>query len=313
MKKITYHLFIAILISSFVSCIGPAEPLKIPEAESVLVVDGTFTNDQFFQVVLSKTRSGSEPIYVDNAEVQILSESDDLLETLTFYPANEKINIPCYASLDLKPEIGKLYKIRVETPNYPITTAESLIPFPSGLDAGNYIGENDLEVETTRQGVYLSVAIEDNNHMEKNYFHISLYHLVKVKNTDGVIGEPISRIPMKMRKFGPSDPGVMFADNTGVLLTDNSFANSKTNLIYKAEFDQEIMRNLVNKDNYGRILVELRTVNESYFNFMNTYIEQQLDDTRPLLYTSQDFTNVINGRGLFSGFSSKTDTISINQ
>jgi len=82
-------------------------------------MNGTFTNDEVFEVILYKTRSGSEKVYVDNAEVRIFSEDEELLETLTYYNANEKTNVPFYATVDLKPEIGKLYKIQVKTPNFP--------------------------------------------------------------------------------------------------------------------------------------------------------------------------------------------------
>lgn len=314
MKNITYHLFIFYSVCAFVSCIAPATPLEVPPGESKLVINGTFTNDENFQVVLYKIRTGSEEVYVENAEVRILSEENELLETLTSFPANQKTNIPCYASIDLKAEVGKLYKIHVKAPNFPdSTTAESIIPFPSGIAAGNYTSSTVVDIPSLIKGMFLQVQIEDADILERNYFHLNFYHIAKVDvNRDGLV-DPVRQIPMRMNKFSPNDPGDLFVENRGILLTDRSFPypETKKNFVYKVEFDEEIIANLADKDNFGSIYVELRTVNESYYNWMTSKIGQENKDFDPFLNPDPEYTNVLNGLGLFSGFSTKTDTVVI--
>ncbi len=315
MKKITNHLFNFYLACTFVSCIAPAPPLEVPPGESKLVINGTFTNDENFQVVLYKIRTGSEEVYVENAEVRILSEENELLETLTSFPANEKSNIPCYGSVALKAEVGKLYKIHVKAPNFPdSTTAESIIPLPSGVAAGSYSTSNSIEIPDLAKGMFLQVEIEDADILEKNYFHLNFYHLVKVDlNNDGLV-DPISD-PLRMNKFSPNDPGSLFVENRGILLTDRSFPYpvTKKRFIYKVEFEEEILAALASKDNYGSIRVELRTVNESYYNWMTSKIGQDNSNYNPFLNPDPEYTNVLNGLGLFSGFSTKTDTVVIRK
>lgn len=314
MKKITYHLFNFYMACTLVSCIAPAPPLEVPPGESKLVINGTFTNDENFQVVLYKIRNSSEKVYVENAEVRILSEEDELLETLTSFPVNEKSDVPCYGSVDLKAEVGKLYKINVKAPNFPdSTTAESIIPIPSGIAAGNYnISNSTVAIPNLAKGIFLQVEIEDADILEKNFFHLNFYHIVKVDvDNDGVI-DPIGD-PLRINKFSPNDPGSLFVQNRGILLTDRSFPYpvTKKKFIYKVEFEERILAALAGQDNFGSIHVELRTVNESYYNFMTSKIGQNNSNFNPFLNPDPEYTNVLNGLGIFSGFSTKTDTVVI--
>jgi len=310
MKKITNHLIITCFACTFISCIGPAPPLEVPSGESELIVNGTFTNNEFFQVVLFKIRPGSPKVYVENAEVRILSEDDKILETLTSFPAHEISGEPYYSSVDLKAEVGKLYKIHVKAPNFPdSTTAQSIIPSPSEVNVGNY----DNNTSTVSNALFLEIGINDVSLLDKNYFHLNFYHLAKVDtNRDGTI-DPIVQLPMIMNKLYPNDPGTLFREDRGILLTDNSFPGTRRNLVYKVEFDQDIIDNLVNSDDFGSIYVELRTVSESYYDFMINAIDQDNFGLDPFLNPSQEYTNVFNGAGIFSGFSTKTDTIVIER
>jgi len=314
MKKITNHIILACFACTFVSCIAPAPPLDVPQGESQLVVDGTFTNDEFFQVVLSIVRPGQETVYVDNAEVRILSEEDEILETLTPYPIDSESDFPYYASVDLKAEVGKLYRINVKAPNFPdSTTAESIIPFPSEVNVNEHPENDSADITVLQKSILLEVGINDASLLDRNYFHLNFYHIAKVDtNRDGTL-DPIAQNRMKMNKMSPYDPGTFFKDNRGILLTDKSFPGSYRNFVYRVEFDQYIIDNLVDTDDFGSIYVELRTVSESYYDFMIGAIDQQNSGLNPFLDPSQDFTNVLNGAGIFGGFSSKTDTIVIER
>jgi len=314
MKKITNHIILACFACTFVSCIAPAPPLDVPQGESQLVVDGTFTNDEFFQVVLSIVRPGQETVYVDNAEVRILSEEDEILETLTPYPIDSESDFPYYASVDLKAEVGELYKINVKAPNFPdLTTAESIIPFPSEVNVNEYTSNDNVDLPVFAKGIFLQVGINDASLLDRNYFHLNFYHIAKVDaNRDGII-DPILQVPMIMDKWSPNDPGELFLPDRGILLTDNSFPGSHRNFVYKVEFDQDIINNLADTDDFGSIYVELRTVSESYYDFMINAIDQNNSGLDPFLDPSQDYTNVLNGAGIFSGFSTKTDTIVIER
>ena len=163
-------------------------------------------------------------------------------------------------------------------------------------------------------GMFVDITIEDTNISEENYFHVNFYHIAKVDLDNDGIPDPFMAKPMVMSKFSPGDPGILFVEDRGVLLTDRSFPGEPKTFVYKLKFEPGVIDYLQDQTSFGRIIAELRTVDSNYYNFWTTAASRFDDDDSSLSTNdTNDISNIENGLGYFSGYSTRRDTFIINQ
>jgi hypothetical protein len=93
--------------------------------KSKLVVNTLFSEEKEWRIELTKSLSvldGGELSFIDNAQVNILDENNNLVESLPYGFGYYK------SALGLKPIAGKKYKIEVSAPNFTAVSAADFCP-----------------------------------------------------------------------------------------------------------------------------------------------------------------------------------------
>ncbi len=309
MKQLCHLLVFFFLVLSF-GCVEPIDDLPFADAEVKLVVTSEFTNDLNFQVVVSKSRSfvnGAPSVhieYVDNAEVSIYSKGE-LLEVLTYFQTGEKGQTPCYGSLNLKGDVGVKYQIKVEAPGFQTITSEDQIPFPSKINGTQFqVDDNGQE------SFWLTLEITDEDQIAENYFFLNIYQLVRLQNDGGAIQSNFETksLPLQLYNFNPEQPVEFYLDNRGALLSDKYFNNFSRDFTFKTYLDY-----LPRHGNYGKMVLELKTINKRYYDYLLNLKRQYSGSDNPFSEPGVDHSNIENGFGFFAGFSTATDTILIKR
>lgn len=306
MKITRYYpiLFFALLLSG---CLEPVE-LPVLEVETKLVVNSNFTNDQYFQVRVTRSKSildSSNIIFVNNATVSIY-EGGELLEVLKWFPPNGVDSFPSYRSVNVKAAFGVEYEIRASAPGFESVTSTGKVPYPSEISDTSLEDDGN---EPSQSFVWMSLGIEDDLE-EDNYYHILVYQLSDelIQPSGGGVKDYQTRLfgPLKMFTFDPNAPVSFFINNRGALVKDHSFNGQDKKFTFRVDFDR-----LRNQHDNGRIIVELRSVTEDYYDYLLSIKRQHDRSTNPLSEPAIDFTNVKNGYGIFTGFSVSRDTITL--
>ncbi|MCB0662319.1 MAG: DUF4249 domain-containing protein [Saprospiraceae bacterium] len=288
---------------------GCLEPVDLPilNGEARLVLNSNFTNDQYFHVRVSQSRNlqdSSTFVFVNNATVKIFHDGE-LLETLTYFPPDDKDEFPSYRSLSIKAEFGIEYEIIAEAPGFASITSSGKVPFPTEITDTSLEDEGN---QTSSSFVFFSLGIDDNQ-VEDNYYHILVYQLADqlVSSSNGTKDFETRLFgPLKMFTFDPDAPVSFFIDNRGALIRDRSFNGQDKKFTFRVDFEK-----LRTTNDNGRIIIELRSVTEDYYDYLTSIKRQHDRSNNPLSEPAIDFTNIENGYGLFTGFSVSRDTIDL--
>ncbi|MEZ5057169.1 MAG: DUF4249 domain-containing protein [Saprospiraceae bacterium] len=306
--KLIRNLTFLLFTIPFFGCLEPVDILD-DLSESKLVVNSYFTNDLPFYVRVSASRKfGNEEknTYIDFANVSIWFEGE-LIEQLTYFPPDEFDTLPSYRSHGLIPEVGKEYEIRVTAENFEPVSSTGSVPPPTKIS--NTSIEDDGGNQGTNGHVYLSMSIDDPRD-EENYYHILLYQLKDELATD-LDGrrdfETRFYGPLKMYTFDPNAPVTFYINNRGALVSDRSFNGTTKKLNFRADLEK-----IRSNDDNAKIIIELRSITEDYYDYFMSIKRQNDQSTNPLSEPVIDFTNIENGFGLFTGFSVSRDTLSLN-
>jgi hypothetical protein len=306
MKLTRYYpiLFLTVLLY------GCLEPVELPqlEGDAKLVVNSNFTNDQHFLVRVTRSKNiqdASNIIFVNNATVGIY-ENGELLEVLNWFPPDAVDSFPSYRSLQVKASFGVEYEIRASAPGFETVTSTGKVPFPTEISDTSL---EDNGSDPSPSFVWMSLGIDDNP-TEDNFYHILVYQLADelVEPAGGGSKDFETRLfgPLKMFIFDPNAPVSFFINNRGALVNDRTFNGEDKKLTFRVDFDK-----LRNQNDNGRIIVELRSVTEDYYDYLLSIKRQYDRSTNPLSEPAIDFTNIENGYGIFTGFSVSRDTISL--
>lgn len=306
------HIFTLSIVILLGGCVEPVpfEDLPSSVAEVKLVVESEFTNNLNFRVVVSKSHSfdnadSSLPIeYVDNAEVSIFSKGE-LLEVLTYFPAGEKGQIPCYGSVHLTGEVGVKYEIKVEATGFQTITSEDQIPYPSKVSG------TEFQANTNGQeSFWVSLEITDEEQAVENYFFLNIYQLVRLEDDGGAIQSNFETksLPLQLFNFNPDQPVEFYLDNRGALLTDKYFSNNSRDFTFKTYLDFQPRHG-----DFGKMVLELKTINKRYYDYLLNLKRQFSGSDNPFSEPGVDHSNIQNGFGFFAGFSTATDTLVIKR
>lgn len=300
-----YSIFILLILSWFItSCEEPVD-LDLDET-SRLIVTSQFSENKALVVYVTESQlvtSNNSTAFVKNASISVFDDNQ-FIELLEF--VNDD-NVPYYSSKDLTPEIGKTYTIQVNVPGHDVVTASNSIPIPvpienvnfsPDINAGNE-GDNYSQVEFS-----VSVSIQDPVEYE-NYYHIFFYQQRQAYTINSEGDTLYSAID--------TDTEVSIAlanDNFEVLeskyhrqsflISDENFNGNLFTLDFNGNFKYDPSKYVL-----GDFVIELRTVSREYYKYWD-YVNAQSSNNNPLndLFVLDD--NIINGAGVFAGYSSST-------
>lgn len=304
-----FRLFSLSLLGLFLACEEPVT-LDLGEVMPEVVVNGVFTNHQSFHIVLTKSNPlllNESTEYIDNAKVVILGADNKVLGVLAY---QEDAFLPSYQLEGLVPSLESFYQLSIELPDYPSLSAMDYLPKPVPL--------KKISVDTIHFGtdvpiniLHIGVAFKDPGGSQRNFYHLRLFHEEITGRTrpDGfqeyddshLLPLPISSIPTNMPK------ATFDRDQIGILFSDEDIDNQMVQLELIAKINE------LEAGPYPKIVGELRSVSENYYQYYTSLARQEESKDRPFAEPVSVFSNIENGLGIFAGFSVHRDSITIVQ
>ncbi len=305
-------LFLAALCLS--SCEKPID-LEFEETPR-LVVNSRFSNDEGIVVFVSSTGSVFENEsggYVTNATVQLLI-GKDMLEELEFVPQNTLTNEPPYFVTNLfSAKVGEEYVLIVSAPGYKTVTATNRIPVSVPLESVDFSNTlTNTGHQQTTVDFNVSVCLTDMPGV-KNYYHLVFYQAMhpfqlSPDGTDTLIGAINFGTKINAHAVDALVP-VFAYDSQSFLFKDQrlnqSFDGTKISLPFSGSYTFDS-----NEFVPGDFFVELRTVSEEYYLHLSTLTRQE-GTNHPVGEGVIIAGNIVNGEGLFGGYSSSSNSFRV--
>jgi hypothetical protein len=306
-----YPLFGLFLLLNLVfsSC---EKTLELEQSEQArLVVISNFTDKNDLVVFLPKSQSilSTDPSdYVTEATV-IVFEGTQLLEVLEFVPADPNLNYrPSFQSKNLIPEVGKVYTITVNANGFEPVSATSSIPVAVPIQEvvfDNTINDNEVNKSVVNFNVSVSFTDPPNT---QNYYHLVFYQeLLNLPQIGDSLPRPANfAIPIQVESLDPAVSLLKSYDERSFFLKDESFKGKFVRLNFRGRYTIDLDKYLP-----GKFFVELRSVSEDYY-YYHTSLSRQVQNKNPLSEGVVIPDNIINGAGIFAGYSTSTNSFSLS-
>ena len=306
LRPLLLLIFVAVLFSAS-TCERPAD-VEIDGPDPMLVVVSNFSDQQALQVQVSKSidaLAGGGIEYVEDANVELFEE-ENFIERLQLA---ESQSYPFYTTIELQPKAGIKYTIHVDVPGFKRVSAQSTIP--------PQIKITKLEVTDLRSqhGKFNEILYDYNIALafidpgrSKNFYHLKFFQQIleyEVIQNDTVI---IDR-HFKEIAFSPvnDNNNQLSYFNGGVLFEDGPFDGQL--ISYSFPFKTSVHPD---RQKLGKVFAELRAVSEEYYLYHNSLSRQKENPgIPPFTEPVTIFDNIENGQGIFAGYSTSMDSLSI--
>ncbi|MBX2913941.1 MAG: DUF4249 domain-containing protein [Cyclobacteriaceae bacterium] len=260
---------------------------EIPIDKPKLVLNAILNPDSTWNVSVTQSRHILDEFsagYVPNAVVTIMDENDIVISTLDQPGFRE------YRS-DLKPQAGKIYKVKVEVQGFEPVSALTNIPQPMPITA--------VKIDTVLNDDYADVTAEITftDPPEKNYYqlYVSTKMIVQYWNSNGTRADTINYLhPLYLYKSE-------FEESTSVF---NDFKFNGATAKIKARFSYWTRGTILKQQ------IILLHLNEAYYKYELTRNLQERTTGDPFAQPVQVFSNITNGIGIFAacaGYSFELD------
>lgn len=297
------------LIALAFACERPVD-LVIDEPDPELVVISNFTANRNMQVRVSRTQSvldnGPTP-YILNADVRLF-EGNQFIQRLELI--NEPGSRPYYTTRNFTPEIEVEYTIKVEAPGFEPIQAMSKVPTKidiQSLKVSDYLIEKNPEGDALyRFSVTLGFSDPKS---ENNYYHLNLYQQVyeyMLEGQDTIFGNN-EFFPIQFNQIIDNNFILAYFDG-GVLFEDTPFDGSIVSYTFPISFNL-----LAEEEVPGKLVVELRSVSEEYYFYQRSLSLQQENPGAPFAEPVVLYNNIMNGQGIFAGYSASLDSIRVGR
>ena len=310
-------LLVLIPVIGIFSCREPID-IDVPDTQKKIVLNGLINPDSTVKVNLSKSISildnDKDINFINNASVKIY-ENDAFKETLQ-YDTNG------YYLGTIYPEIGKTYKITAEYPPLNNISAETLILNPPSISDINSEPQFQSSVQTwydsdtgesfdttiyTLEKMNVNLKIQDPPDETNFYFLTFSANIEQVEYLPPDF-EPVftgkkmtyldynaSNLNWENYFYSKNIQGYVFSDN---LFNGITFSLNTTVYVYS-------------EDTPDKVYVGLHAITEEFYQYVISYSKYLDIEGNPLAEPVNIMSNIHNGFGFFSGYSSKTDSIPI--
>ena len=282
----------SVLILGFCSCIQEYTPYEDNE-RAKLVIKAEIESGSvapLIEISSSFRQSDSIPVISNAIRVEMYEENNPepyefslLQESGTHWQAPE----------DLIFEQGKAYFLKIDPTDIDIQAAngESVIPFPGELHTISYnLDENIDELA-------LSMKLNEPPHYN-SYYHLIPFYLDEYGEKQYL---DLDRIEQG------SNACILLNNRYGMLIDYFSLPEDKY-LSFVADYLHSAN---TGSQNSGFLYIILRTVDEDYYLYNRSLSKLTESNQNPFTLPTTTFSNISNGYGLFSAFSSVTDSIRI--
>jgi len=213
--------------------------------------------------------------------------------------------LPFYSSEDVLPTIETNYHLSIDYPNYSSLTAIDQVPKPVSL-SGIHIDTMSLS-----EGNILLTANFKEPVGQVNYYHLLLFHEVvsgRTQSNGFVENKDVNLEPLPIISIPVNLPNATFDNNqVGILFSDENIDGQALQLKLKAVINELEM------GMFPKIVGELRTVSENYYQYHTSLARQLESKDRPFSEPVSVYTNIENGVGIFAGYSTYRDSVTVVQ
>jgi len=295
------------------SCVKVLD-FEIPDDEKKIVINSLFSEGDTLSVYVNKSlhvldRRGSK--FINNAQVKLYYDEDLVAEIVEGKNG--------YYNLNFVPEIGKEYMIEVSVPGLKTATAKSMIPEPVQIDKVDTVLISSNYMYHWLDALQCEINFSDPPDQDNYYEVVCNISYFTVSETDSLINDTIIIGNTETVPIGSNDPiiegwitGENYFSNTSDdgYITANSFLFSdkvidgkRYNFKMRIGFGIDYFADLVKVD------VELRSITKDFFLYvelLNNHLDVKKD---PLTEPAQAYSNVEDGLGIFSGYSTSVYSI----
>jgi len=278
--------------------------------EQRLVVVSNFSDQKVLEVFVSKTKdvlSNEAFSYLTDATVMVFS-GNELLEVLELITGDDG-RPPFYRTTQLTPQSGTVYTIKVSVPGFEPVTATSSVPMAVPIQSVDFSNTSN-EDSNHDVAVNFNVVVDFQDPPgEKNYYHLVFYQELTsyLLNSEGdtLLGNRFLNTPLSVQSSDPNMPAIKYFDNRSFLLKDDTFDGQHMSLPFKGNYTYSLASSIP-----GNFFIELRTVTEDYYLYHST-LTRQVNSGNPLSNGVVIYDNIVNGEGIFAGYSSNTNSFSL--
>jgi len=309
------------------SCREPID-ITVPDTEKKIVLNGLINPDSTVKIHLSKSISILEKddniTFLKNAVVKIY-ENNTYKETLQ-YDTNG------YYRGSVYPQIGKNYKITAEySPLYAVDAETEILANPtiSEINAEPVFHSETQTWYDSETGEPFDTTINTLNQIQINITlsdppnQTNYYLLTFSANLAQYIYYPPDYIPVfigyKMTSLYYDANNLNWEnqfytrDLVGYVFNDNLFDGSDYSINASVQPNSYYSGGYAESDNtLDKIYVNLHAITEDFYQYVLSYSKYQNIEGNPLAEPVNIRSNVNNGFGFFSGYSTKTDSVIIN-
>lgn len=302
------RLFSLLFLAGVFACEEPVD-LDIDEVfVPQVVVNGSFTTHHPFQIVLTKSGnilSNGATQFIEDAKISIAQEGKGVLGVMSY---QEDAVLPFYKLEGEQPTIETNYQLTIEVPNFATLTATDQIPKPVPLKA---ITVDSILI---REGNSISSITLSTNFKDPigkvNFYHLRLFHEAisgRTQSSGFVENKDEHLIPLPIEAVLENAPNATFdSDQLGILFSDELINGQSVQLKLLAKVNEETGM-------FPKVVGELRTVSENYYQYYTSLARQQESKDRPFTEPVSVFSNIENGLGIFAGFSTYRDSVTVTQ
>ncbi|MDN5201359.1 DUF4249 domain-containing protein [Fulvivirgaceae bacterium BMA10] len=287
-KYITCLLVVQILL---VSCETVVD-VKIPQSKPQIVLNAFINPDSTFKADISASRNildDSNFKWINGADIK-LYDGDQLMGTFS-----ESEN-GSYRLDDVKPQVGKMYRIEASKDQYQSVYAESMIPIEKARIQSALISS---EMKEGYEQFFLEIEIDDK--AGENFYELVVWRYNRTYTFQGY--ELIATDSTLMRVYIDSEDVAIddFQDSGSSLVFSDVLFEGKTHKLKAG------IGSFFDFDNQGNripnsYVISLRNTNEEYFRYQRSKALQEWVDGDPFAEPVQVFNNINNGFGIFAGY-----------
>lgn len=294
-------LYIILILTIFIACEKEVY-IPIEHTESKLVVNALFNTDSLWSMEIS----ASKYIY-DTAPIPLINDAQVMITNsggTTIQLTNQGDGM--YTSLTETPVIGELYTLNVSHSNYDDVCATNQLP--GAITFVNVAWDQQAVVAGE---VYRRIDITFQDSPENDYYMVRLKGLFERIEYDEDTWEPIDTSLIVI-------PLEFFSQNAAV--ENSNPENSQESVAFTddifngTQFTFDILASEYyfngDKESIIALYISMSRISEEYYWYKTSYQAYLAAQGNIFGQPVQVYTNIENGLGIFSGYSTTVDTIS---
>jgi hypothetical protein len=302
-KAIVQFLLPVFFAGTFSSC-EQDTTLKLPAHTPRLVVHGYVETGNVFKIAVGKTFAADvllPPVdtYVSTAIVA-LYENGLLKETLSYDAAQKR-----YVSISTHAIAGKTYRITVAAPGYETAEATTAAPFPVNTLAVSYI----KNARTDQSGILLNdIIFRFYDPMAESNYYLAEINRAAPYSSSFCVYTYDPAVENFQPALNPFESGNCIVNNE-ILFSDKSFNGIRKEItISSSQYGMTEITDPFSGALY-RPFLKRYSISEELYRYIKTVIGINGINEDPFSQPVSTYTNVKKGYGLFTVFSTVTDTL----